>query len=250
MKMEAPDDKIIHFKGVKELQQYQIEQEREEIRRSWVAIMENIEEIRQDLKKCTSLGEKSALNERALYIDECLQRIIKEVDPRKAVTPIERCNDEAITALKYVNDETYKEIETQLNQLIADISSFDISKGEQINESSDTEKKSQDITCHKDLNPIIDDLIEIKIKELANIKLDKDFPDNGFDRTHQVIQSIEKDIVDFNFDEEQRVLYLGRLMNEIISKDLLLYHQGIHEYIPVDITSEILEWADKYLIAN
>lgn len=93
--------------------------------------MEDIDEIRQDLKKCTSLGEKAALNERAVYIEECLERIIKEVDPRKAITPIEGCNEDAITALKYFNDRTYEEIEKQLNKLIDDINSFDISNDSQ-----------------------------------------------------------------------------------------------------------------------
>lgn len=99
------------------------------------------------------------------------------------------------------------------------------------------------------IDSIIDDLIEIKIKELTKFKYDAEYTKNGFDRTHQIIKSIEKEIADLNFNEEQRVLYLSRLMNEIVTKDLILYHQSINEYIPVDVTSDVLKWADRYLLA-
>lgn len=99
------------------------------------------------------------------------------------------------------------------------------------------------------INAILDDLIEIKIKQLTKITYDTELNKNGFDRTRQIVKLIEKEIADLNFNEEQRVLYIGRLMNEIITKDIVLYNQAIHEILPVDVTSEILEWADRFLLA-
>lgn len=99
------------------------------------------------------------------------------------------------------------------------------------------------------INAILDDLIEIKIKELTKFKYDIEFVKNGFDRTLQIVKLIEKEIADLNFNEEQQVLYLNKLMQEITTKNIVLYHQSINEVLPVDVTSDILEWMDRYLLA-
>ena len=210
------------------------------------AVQEELKKIFEDEKARTEqnqLFDENRANEVLTY-----QKKIVEAKTLDDLTQVKTLVLNRISFLGNRNFNDDPEAAQTLKELI-DLLQYVDAKIKERESKETTEKKYLDFTCYKNLDPIIDDLIEIKIKELTNIKLDKDFPDNGFDRIHQVIQLIEKDIVDLKFDEEQRVLYLNGLMKAIIEKDLTLYHQGIYEYLPVDITSEILEWADKYLIA-
>ncbi len=187
----AADDKIIHVKGLRDLQQYEFEQEREELDRSSKTIIEDIQAIRKDLKTCNSSDKLSDLLKQALYSLECVKRIRKEFIPLQGIIPIKGDDQTSIDALKFVENETYKQLEIQLNQLIADINSFDISKGEQINESSDTEKKYLDLTLNEFLDTITDKEIEYSLK----------IDDAEFEGTYKQFESIIESIEDSEVKE-------------------------------------------------
>ena len=93
---------------------------------------------------------------------------------------------------------------------------------------------------------IINDYIELKIEELVGLKFDKDYPEHGKGRLYLVTQSIEKDLI--NFDYNTQISILDKLSVQIMQHEIKLFHYSKFDLFDTDITDDLLKWIDKQAV--